>query len=146
MLCGKFSLGAGALPTGWIVSRIMLVYSNPLFAHSIRAALTTAPQHTLVAEINDWSQAEAAMARLTPDTVIVEEGEDQATDAMLRGLRAQPAPWRVIAMRLDETTMHIWSGAWEPLTRTQDLIKALEETSTRPPAAPRPPVRRKRTA
>jgi hypothetical protein len=78
--------------------------------------------------------------------VIVEEGEGQATDEMLRALRAQPAPWRVIAMRLDETTMHIWSGAWEPLTRTQDLIDVLEETSARPPAAHRPPASPKPTA
>lgn len=124
----------------------MLVYSNPLFAHSIRAALTAAPQHALVAEINDWSLAEAEMARLTPDTVIVEEGEGQATDEMLHALRTQPTPWRVIAMRLDDTTMHIWSGAWEPLTRTQDLMDVLEETSARSPAAHRPPARRKRTA
>ena len=124
----------------------MLVYSNPLFAHSIRAALSAAPQHTLVAEINDWSQAEAEMARLAPDTVIVEEGEGAATDEMLRALRAQPTPWRVIAMRLDETTMHIWSGTWEPLTRTQDLMDVLEETSARPAAAQRPPARRKRMA
>jgi hypothetical protein len=145
MLRGK--LGPGLGPTQQdSVARIMLVYSNPLFAHSIRAALSAAPQHTLIAEISDWSQAEAQMARLIPDTVIVEEGEAQATDAMLRALRAQPAPWRVIAMRLDETTMHIWSGAWEPLTRTQDLMDVLEATVARPPAAHLPPTRRKGTA
>ena len=98
------------------MARIMLVYSNPLFAHSIRAALSAAPQHTLVAEINDWSQAEAEMARLAPDTVIVEEGEGAATDEMLRALRAQPTPWRVIAMRLDETTMH-WPSRSRGLPR-----------------------------
>lgn len=127
------------------MSRILLVYSNPLFAHSIRAALAGAPQHTLVAEIDDWSRAKAEMARLAPDAVIVEEGEGPATDEMLRALRAQPAPWRVIAMRLDETTMHIWSGAWKPLTRTQDLMDVLEATTTRLGAARRPASRRKRT-
>ena len=113
----------------------MLVYSNPLFAHSIRAALTTAPHHTVVAEITDWSQAEAELVRLSPQAVIVKEDEGQATDEMLRALRAQPRPWRVIALRLDQTTMRIWSGAWEPLTRTQDLLDVLDEASPRPRAA-----------
>ena len=122
------------------MARIFLVYHNPLFAHSIRAVLAANPRHTLLAEFDQWAQAEAELPRQTPDIVIVEEDESQATDALLRSLRAQPAPWRVIAMRLDETTMHIWSGAWQPLTRTQDLIDALEARPARPAA------RRKRMA
>jgi hypothetical protein len=122
------------------MTRILLVYHNPLFAHSVRAALAAQPRHTIVGELDDWAQAEAEMARQVPDTVIVEEGEGETTAEMLRALRAHPTPWRVIAMRLDETTMHIWSGAWQPLTRTQDLIDVLEETPA--PAPRRPPARR----
>jgi AmiR/NasT family two-component response regulator len=125
------------------VSRILLVYNNPLFAHSIRAVLTAAPRHTLIGEFDDWARAEAEMLRLAPDIVIVEEGEGQATDEMLHTLRTQPTPWQVIAMRLDETTMHVWSGAWEPITRTQDLLDALEARPVRS-AARRPPLARRK--
>ncbi len=113
------------------MARIFLVYHNPLFAHSIRAVLAAAPRHTLLGEFDNWARAEAELPRQSPDIVIVEEGEGQATDELLRSLRAQPTPWRVIAMRLDETTMHIWSGAWEPITRTQDLLDALEARPAR---------------
>jgi hypothetical protein len=128
------------------VSRILLAYHNPLFAFSIRAAMRAAPRHALIGEFDDLARAEAAILRLNPDIVIVEEDQEQTTDEMLRTLRARPAPWQVIAMRLDETTMHIWSGAWEPITRTQDLIDALEARPTRPSARRRPPARRKRIA
>ncbi len=112
-------------------SRVLLVYHNPLFAHSIHAALRTQPQLALVGEFDDWTRAETEIARLAPDVVIVEEDEREATDEMLRALRACESFWRVVAMRLDETAMHIWSGAWQPITRTQDLIDALSELPTR---------------
>jgi hypothetical protein len=115
----------------WPVSRILLVYHNPLFALSIRAVMTAAPRHILIGEFDDWARAEAEILRLAPDIVIVEEDEGRTTEEMLRTLRALPAPWQVIAMRLDETTMHIWSGTWEPITRTQDLIDALEARPAR---------------
>ncbi len=107
------------------MSRVLLVYHNPLFVHSVRAALCAQPQITLVGEIDDWTRAEAEITRLAPDVVVVEEDERDATDAMLRTLRVWPSAWRVVALRLDETAMHIWSGAWRPLTRAQDLIDAL---------------------
>ena len=115
--------------------RVLLVYHNPLFAHSIRATLRTQPQLTLVGEMDNWAGAEAEIARLTPDVVIVEEDEREATDRMLRTLWAREASWRAVAMRLDETAMHIWSGAWQPITRTQDLIDALNETPVRTAAS-----------
>ena len=125
------------------MSRILLLYHNPLFAHSIRAVLAAAPRHTLIGEFDDWARAEVELLRLAPDIVIVEEGEGQATDEMLRTMRAQPTPWQVIAMRLDETTMRVWSGAVEPITRTQDLLDALEARPARPAAGRRPSARHK---
>lgn len=106
-------------------SRVLLVYHNPLFAHSIRVALDAAPHINLVGELNDWTRVHAEIARLTPDVVLVEEDERAATDAMLGDLRARQAPWRVVAMRLDETTMHIWSGAGKAVQKPQDLYNAL---------------------
>ncbi len=106
-------------------SRVLLVYHNPLFVHTVRIALQAQPQITLVGELDDWTRAEAEIARLTPDVVIVEEDERDATDAMLCALHAQPTSWRVVALRLDETAMHIWSGARQPITCGADLIGAL---------------------
>ncbi len=107
------------------VSRVLLVYHNPLFAHSIRVALHSAPSVSLVGELEDWTRVQVEIARLTPDVVLVEEDEHAATDAMLGALRAREAPWRVVALRLDETTMHIWSGAGKKIGKPQDLIHAL---------------------
>lgn len=107
------------------MSRVLLVYHNPLFAHSIHVALAAAPRIRLVGEVQDWTQAQAEIARLTPDVVLVEEDERAATDAMLGALRARQAPWRVVALRLDETTMHIWSGTGEAIRAPQDLYNAL---------------------
>jgi DNA-binding NarL/FixJ family response regulator len=115
------------------MSRVLLIYHNPLFAHSVRAALRAQPQITLAGEIDDWAHADAEITRQAPDVVIVEEDEREATDEMLRTLRTQPSPWRVVALRLDETTMHVWSGAGVPITRTQDLIDALSERPARVP-------------
>ena len=107
------------------MTRVLLVYHNPLFAHSIRTALRNEPRIHLVGELADWTRAEAEIVRLTPDVVLVEEDERAATDAMLGALRARQAPWRVVALRLDETTMHIWSGAGEAIRKPQDLYNAL---------------------
>lgn len=107
------------------MSRVLVVYHNPLFAHSVHAALRAQSEIMLVGETDDWTRAETEIARLTPDVVLVEEDAHAATDEMLRNLRTHSAPWRVVAMRLDETAMHIWSGTWQPLTRTQDLIAVL---------------------
>ena len=113
------------------MSRVLLVYHNPLFAHSIRAALRNAPRIQMVGELADWTRAEAEIARLTPDVVLVEEDERAATDAMLGALRARPAPWRVVALRLDETTMHVWSGNGQPIRRPQDLLQVLRAVPER---------------
>jgi DNA-binding NarL/FixJ family response regulator len=118
------------------MSSVLLIYHNPLFAHSVRAALRAQPLITLVGEFDDWAHADAEITRLSPDVVIVEEDESDATDEMLRTLRTQPSPWRVVALRLDETTMHVWSGAWQAITRTQDLIDALSERPARVPHWP----------
>lgn len=108
--------------------RVLLVYRNPLFAHSIRAALGAQPRITLVGEIADWTRAEADIARLAPDVVIVEDDGGEAADRALHALSQRQAPWRVVAMRLDETTMRIWSGAWRAVERTQDLIDVVMTT------------------
>ncbi len=107
------------------VSRVLLVYHNPLFAHSIRVALAAAPHIQLAGELNDWTLIDAELARLAPDVVLVEEDERAATDAMLGDLRGRQSPWRVVALRLDETTMHVWSGAGKPIQKPEDLYEAL---------------------
>ena len=112
------------------MSRVLLVYHNALFAHSIRIALRAAPNILLVGELEDWTLVEAEIARLTPDVVLVEEDESAATDAMLSALRAHQSSWRVVALRLDETTMHIWSGAGKVLQKPQDLYNALRAAPT----------------
>ena len=116
--------------------RVLLVYRNPLFAHSIRSVLSGQLHITLVGEIADWARAEEAIARMAPDVVIVEDDGYEAADRAWRALAPRQTPWSVVAMRLDETTMHIWSGAWQPLTHTQDLIDALNEPPS-PPSARR---------
>jgi hypothetical protein len=106
-------------------SHVMVVYHNPLFAHSIRAALAAWPEVVLVAEFDDWARAEVEIARLEPDVVVLEETGDDSADRALRALRSRESPWRLVAMRLDETDMRVWSGAWQPVTSTRDLIDAL---------------------
>ncbi len=121
------------------MSRVLLVYHNALFAHSIRVALNAAPRIHLIGELDDWTRVQSEIARLVPDVVLVEEDERAATDAMLGALRARQAPWRVVALRLDETTMHIWSGAGKALQNPQDLYSALR-------AIPKPQRKNLRTA
>ena len=123
------------------MSRVLLVYHNPLFAHSIRVALQHARHIELVGELQDWTRAETEIARLSPDVVLVEEDEGQATDAMLGALRTRQAPWRVVALRLDETTMHEWWGAGKPLQTPQDLYDALRAAPERSRGNARTPRR-----
>ncbi len=108
--------------------RVLLVYHNPLFAHSIRGALSAQSDIAVVGETDDWTRAAADIARLTPDVVIVEEDGREATDSALHELSQRQTSWRVIALRLDETTMRIWSGAWRTVERTQDLIDVVLTT------------------
>ncbi len=114
------------------MSRVLLVYHNALFAHSIRVALRDTPHIKLIGELKDWTRIEAEIAQLTPDVVLVEEDEGTATDAILSLLRTHQAPWRVVALRLDETTMHIWSGAGKELQKPQDLYNALRVAVKQP--------------
>jgi chemotaxis response regulator CheB len=105
--------------------RVLLLYHNPLFAHSIAMALRAQPQISLVGQVNDWAHAEDEICQLAPDVVIVEEDQRDATEGMLRALRTRSAPWRVVGLRLDETAMHIWSGTCRPINRVEDFIHAL---------------------
>ncbi len=105
--------------------RVLLVYHNPLFAHSIHIALDRQPEITIVGEWNDWARASADLEHLAPDVVIVEEDGNELTERTLHELSHREKPWRMIALRLDETTMRIWSGAWQPVSRAQDLIDAV---------------------
>ena len=115
------------------MSRVLLVYHNPLFAYSIRTALRGAPRIHLVGELKDWTRVKAEITRLEPDVVLVEEDESAAMDEMLGVLRVRQSPWRVVAMRLDETTMHVWSGAGKELQDPQDLYSALRSDPGRHP-------------
>lgn len=119
--------------------RVMLLYHNDLFAHSIRSALRSHADVSIVGEIDDWTRSERDIERLAPDVVIAEEDERQPMESMLRTLQRRQGPWRVVAMRLDQTAMHIWSGAWQPITAAQDLLDALT-----PPHPPRRKARRRR--
>lgn len=119
------------------MSRVLLVYHNALFAHSIHAALRAKPHIHLVGELEDWTRVEVEIKRLSPDVVLVEEDEVEATDAVLSALRACKSQWKVVALRLDETTMHIWSGAGKELQRPQDLYSALDEIPGRRRKNPR---------
>ena len=112
-------------------SRVLLVYHNPLFAHSLRVALQAAPGIRLIGELDDWTRVQAEIAQLSPDVVLIEEDEQAATDALLEALSPRQAPWRVVALRLDETTMHIWTGAGQALKTPQDLYGALRPVSRR---------------
>ncbi len=123
------------------MSRVLLVYHNPLFAHSIRVALERARRIQLVGELQDWTRVQEEISRLAPDVVLVEEDEGAATDAMLGALRTQQAPWRVVALRLDETTMHVWWGSGKPLQTPSDLYDALRAVPPRPRKNPRTPPR-----
>ncbi len=107
------------------MSRVLLAYHSPLFAYSVRLALMAQPQIVLVGEIVDWAGAEEEIRRLAPDVVIVEEDERLATEAILSLLLEQTSSWRVVALQLGETAMHIWSGAWQPINRADDLISAV---------------------
>src|SRR5512146_2659533 len=114
------------------VSRVLLVYHNPLFGHLSRVALAVAPHIRLVGELTDWTRVDSELATLAPDVVLVEEDERAATDAILGDLRARRSPWRVVALRLDETTMHIWSGTGRALQKPQDLYDALQAVPAGP--------------
>ena len=103
------------------MSRVLLVYHNALFAHSIRIALRAAPNILLVGELEDWTLVEAEIARLTPDVVLVEEDESAATDAMLSALRAHQSSWRGVGLRLGGTKKHNLVGAGKTLKKTPDI-------------------------
>ncbi len=107
------------------MSRVLLIYHSPLFAHSVRVALSGQPQITLVGELADWARAAEEMTRLAPDVMILEEDEREATEALLSLLSHYPLPWRVVAMQLGNPSIHVWSGAWQPLRRQEDLLSAV---------------------
>lgn len=119
--------------------RVMLIYHNPLFAHTIRTALREQPRIQFVGEVDDWTRAAVDIERLRPDVVVAEEDQREAIETMLRALQTRQSPWRVVAMRLDETAMHIWSGVWQPVTRAQDLLDALLQPPARRPKTRRHP-------
>jgi chemotaxis response regulator CheB len=123
------------------VARILVVYRNPLFAHSLRSVLANKPEHRLVGEVDDWDRVKNQLQKLAPDTVIVEAGEGGSVEAVLETMKAGSAAWQVIAMQLDQPTMRIWSGSSLPIQQSQDLLDAL--TSAKP-ARPRRRARPKK--
>lgn len=118
------------------MARILVVYRNPLFAHSVRSVLSGKSEHKLVGETDNWDQARAELGGTAPDTVIVEAGEGGSVEAVLETMRARSGAWRVVAMQLDQPTMQIWSGSSLPIQQSQDLLDVL--------TSPKPARRRRR--
>jgi len=107
------------------VSRVYLVFRNQIFSDAICAILETHPEIEVVGVTNEPNRVASDVVALSPDVILVEEGEDGPIVSNIRAILTSPLPGRLITLRLDADEMHIWSQTWRQTVHTEDLVEAI---------------------
>jgi DNA-binding NarL/FixJ family response regulator len=102
--------------------RVFIVWSHPLSHESVRLLLNH-PDVEVVGATSDYLTARNEIARLQPDTVIVEEPAGGASAEALALLESSRRVTRVIGFSLDDNKLSVYRREERTAARAEDLLR-----------------------
>lgn len=103
---------------------VYVIYRNRMFGDAIQAVLRRHPGIRLLGATDDPERAEAGIACLTPDVILVEEAAGQSS-VHVQSILTNPVPCRLVMLCPDRDGMHVWSQQWRASVGPDDLVDAV---------------------
>ena len=105
--------------------RVFVIWTHPLFHESMRLLLKQ-PSVKWVGATSDHAAAKTQIARLHPDTIIVEEESGGVPPEALAVL--QDCSWkvRVVGLGLDDNQMVVYRREQQTVSQADDLLHLIE--------------------
>lgn len=103
--------------------RVFVIWKYPLFLEAVRQLLTS-PDIEWAGESSDPVTAREEIAKLSPDTVLIEEEENACAEIMPL-LEAGASDLRVIRLSLMENQLSLYRREQHTVTQAEDLLKLI---------------------
>ena len=101
--------------------RLFVIWTNPLFRDSVRLLLSH-PDLQWVGEASDWETAQPEILSLQPDTILIEEGEDNVSIEATQILKASLWNVRVVSVSLDNNKLSLFCREQKTVGQAEDLL------------------------
>jgi hypothetical protein len=106
------------------VTGVYVIYRNRMFGDAIQAVLRRHPGICLLGATDDPENAQAGIALLAPDVILLEEASDRPP-VPVQAILTNPIPCRLVTLCLDRDGMHVWSQQWRASVGPDDLVEAI---------------------
>ena len=107
--------------------RVFIVWAHPLFYDTLRLLLDH-PQVEVVGAGSAYAEALKEIERLQPDTVILEETEENKPGAICEALRLLEAnSWcsRVVRISMDDNDLYVYQREQRTIQEKGDLLQII---------------------
>ncbi len=102
--------------------QVFVVWTHPLFYTSLRLILDD-PNINLMGAASDYAAAHDQIISLQPDTIIVEEGEEDVSTEVMALLQICPSGGRVIGLNLMDNQLSVYHREHRIVGETEDLLR-----------------------
>ncbi len=107
--------------------RVFVIWTHPLFYESVRLLLQH-PDIEWVGATADRAVARSQIARLCPDTILIEEEEGGSVSAeALNVLDASSADVRVIRLSLADNELKVYHREQRTVAKAEDLLRLIQD-------------------
>lgn len=105
--------------------KVYVIWVNPLFHDSLHKLLDRTEIKWIGAS-SDFSIAVNEISRLQPDTILIEEGNDQTTTSSFMKIVEQ-FQWdlRVVGVSLEDNQLSIFQHAQQTVGQPDDLVRVI---------------------
>ena len=104
------------------VHRVFIFWTNPLFHEAVRLLLNH-PEIVWVGASSHYLVDEVQIARLSPDTVLVEESGEPLLGEILKFLEISQNSVRVIGLNLENNQMRTYHRVERTVGKAEDLLQ-----------------------
>jgi len=101
--------------------RLFVIWKHPIFHGSVRRLLNH-PEVEWVGAASDWTTAHSEIERLQPDTILVEELEEQGTNEALEILETSSWDVRVVSISLNNNRLSVFHREQKTVGQADDLL------------------------
>ena len=108
------------------IRRVFIIWAHPLFHEAVRRILADT-EIEWVGGTSDHAAAHDQIARLQPDTILIEEGEGGSASAeALEILEASSADVRIIRLSLADNELRVYQREQRTLGRAEELLRLIQ--------------------
>jgi DNA-binding NarL/FixJ family response regulator len=101
--------------------RLFVVWKHPIFHGSVRKLLAH-PDVEWVGATSDWVTAHSEIEKLKPDTIVVEELEEKASNEALQILESSSWDVRVVSISLNNNRLSVFHREQKTVGKADDLL------------------------